>query len=120
MEYKIKRLKDFPDHTKESCYAITEDGHTMFPSDVVRKLRDSDKVLNSPCNCYNKNQIGGDHYSQPIQPIEYIQKNNLSFCEGSVVKYISRHRKKNGKEDLLKAKHYIDMIIDHEYGGQDD
>ncbi len=58
-------------------------------------------------------QVGGNHYkSMSIQPVEYITANNLSFLEGNVVKYVSRHRTKNGLEDLLKAKHYLDMIIE--------
>ena len=60
-------------------------------------------------------QIGGAHYLLPIQPIEYITKNNLGFIEGNVIKYITRHRDKNGKEDLLKAKHYIDLLLELEY-----
>ena len=60
-------------------------------------------------------QVGGNHYKLPIQPIEYIHKNNLGFIEGNIIKYVSRHRAKNGKEDLLKAKHYIDLLIQLEY-----
>ena len=60
-------------------------------------------------------QVGGNHYQLPIQPIEYIHKNNLGFIEGNIIKYVSRHRAKNGKEDLLKAKHYIDLLIELEY-----
>jgi len=60
-------------------------------------------------------QIGGDHYKKlAIQPIEYIQKNNLGFCEGNVVKYITRWKDKNGVEDLRKARHYIDLLIEIE------
>ena len=59
-------------------------------------------------------QEGGDHYKLPIQPIEYIMKNNLNFCQGNVVKYITRYKDKNGLEDLKKAKHYIDLLIELE------
>lgn len=59
-------------------------------------------------------QIGGDHYKElSIQPIEYILANKLGFCEGNVVKYITRYKSKNGLEDLKKAKHYIDMLIEN-------
>lgn len=62
-------------------------------------------------------QIGGDHYKKfAIQPTEYILKNKLDFCEGNVVKYITRWRKKGGLEDLLKVKHYVDILIEAEYG----
>ena len=57
-------------------------------------------------------QVGGGHYkSMAIQPVEYITKNNLPYCEANVIKYISRWREKGGKKDLEKAKHYIDMLI---------
>lgn len=58
-------------------------------------------------------QIGGNHYKkEKIQPIEYIMSNELDFCEGNVVKYITRWRHKNGLEDLQKARHYIDFLIE--------
>ena len=52
------------------------------------------------------------HYDFQIQPVEYILRNGLGFCEGNVVKYISRWKMKNGKEDLLKARHYIDILLE--------
>jgi Protein of unknwon function (DUF3310) len=61
-------------------------------------------------------QVGGDHYMQfTIQPIEFITKNSIPYIEANVIKYICRHKMKNGKEDLLKAKHYIDLLIESEY-----
>ena len=55
------------------------------------------------------------HYNQgSIEPIDYIVANKLTYCEGNVVKYISRWRHKGGVEDLKKAKQYIDFIIDKE------
>lgn len=60
-------------------------------------------------------QEGGDHYkNMGIQPVVFIHENSLGFIEGSVIKYISRWRKKNGIEDLRKAKHFIDILIDLE------
>ena len=60
-------------------------------------------------------QIGGNHYSKmEIQPIEYIMKNKIPYCEANVIKYLSRWRSKNGVEDLRKAKHYIDLLIEAE------
>ena len=64
---------------------------------------------------YNK-QIGGSHYKKmKIQPSKFVIENELLFPEGSVIKYICRHRFKNGKEDLLKAIHFIEMIIERDY-----
>lgn len=61
-------------------------------------------------------QEGGSHYKNfNIQPIEFIYANNVPFIEGNVIKYVMRHRHKNGLQDLLKAKHYIDLLIDLEY-----
>lgn len=58
-------------------------------------------------------QEGGDHYkSMAIQPVEYIYANNLGYFEGCVIKYVSRWRNKNGIEDLNKAKHFIDLLIE--------
>ncbi len=53
------------------------------------------------------------HYDFNIQPVDFILANDIPFCEGNVIKYISRWKQKNGIEDLLKAKHYIDMLIAH-------
>ena len=62
-----------------------------------------------------KEQVGGDHYSKlAIQPVEYINKNNLSYLQGNVIKYVTRYKDKNGLQDLQKAKHYIDMLIELE------
>ena len=62
-----------------------------------------------------KEQTGGDHYKKlKIQPIEYIHANNIPFAEGSVIKYVTRWRGKNGVEDLKKARHFIDLLIELE------
>jgi hypothetical protein len=63
-------------------------------------------------------QIGGDHYKYwEIQPVEFIMKNNIPFCEANAIKYLCRWRKKGGIDDLRKAKHYIDLLIEAENGG---
>lgn len=63
-------------------------------------------------------QVGGCHYSvKAIQPIEYIMSNGMDFCEGSIIKYVTRWKDKNGIEDLEKAKHYIDFLIKQETKG---
>lgn len=60
-------------------------------------------------------QEGGDHYKTAIQPIEFIHANKLGFIEGNVVKYVTRHRNKNGAEDIRKAIHYLELLLDLEY-----
>lgn len=60
-------------------------------------------------------QVGGSHYKDlAIQPVEYIHRNGIGFCEGSVVKYVTRWRAKGGVEDLKKARHFLDLLIDME------
>ena len=113
----------------ECKYIIIEknfDGHRNNPEyfcglpslnkpKVTRKTEacDAFELKNNPLNV----QEGGKHYKQfSIQPVEFITKNNLGFCEGNIIKYITRHKHKNGLEDLKKAKHYIDLLIALEYG----
>ena len=64
---------------------------------------------------YDK-QVGGTHYRKmKIQPSKFVIENKLLFPEGNVIKYICRHKYKGGKEDLLKAIHFIEMIIERDY-----
>jgi hypothetical protein len=51
-----------------------------------------------------------------IQPVEYIYRNGLGFIEGAVIKYVSRHKAKGGAEDLRKAAHFIELLLELEYG----
>jgi hypothetical protein len=63
-----------------------------------------------------KDQVGGNHYKNlAIQPIEYCQKNRLGYCESNAIKYITRHKAKNGKEDILKAIHVLKLLLELEY-----
>ena len=67
-----------------------------------------------------RKQVNGTHYEKmAIQPVEYIRANGLDFFEGNVVKYISRHRTKNGAEDVKKAIDYCLMILEYDYGIKD-
>jgi len=76
---------------------------------IVRKLEGDDNPLNK--------QIGGTHYSEmAIQPVEFITANNLGFLEGNVVKYICRHHAKNGAQDIRKAIHYCELLLQTKYG----
>ena len=66
-----------------------------------------------------KSEVGGNHYKEfRIQPIEFIEGNDLGFSVGNIIKYVCRYKYKNGKEDLLKARHYIDLLIELEYGNK--
>lgn len=60
-------------------------------------------------------QVGGSHYKGfKIQPVEFIHANGIGYMAGNVIKYVSRYKEKNGIEDLKKARHYIDMMIEFE------
>lgn len=61
-------------------------------------------------------QVSGAHYKEKgIQPIVYLHANNLGFCEGNVVKYVTRHKDKNGRADIEKAIHYLELLLELEY-----
>lgn len=62
-------------------------------------------------------QVGGTHYKDlKIQPIEYIYANGLDFFQGNIIKYATRHKNKNGAEDVKKIIHYAELILELEYG----
>ena len=66
-------------------------------------------------SAYDK-QEGGSHYKKlAIQPMQYALANKLDYAQANVVKYVTRHADKNGKEDLLKAIHNIELMIEHYY-----
>lgn len=103
--------------TGQSKYSINvrkegSDSISVFAENELALLRD--KVEN-PASALDK-QVSGDHYkSCGIQPIEYIHANNLSYLEGNVIKYTTRHSKKNGRQDIEKAIHYLELILEMEY-----
>ena len=60
-------------------------------------------------------QVGGDHYkTMKIQPMEFSMLNELDACQHTIIKYVTRFRMKNGVQDLEKAKHVIDLLIEFE------
>ncbi len=80
-----------------------------------------------PCGCHtpkvedngvfeavaSSKQIGGNHYKDmPIQPSEYITKNGLGWYEGNAIKYITRYKTKGGKQDIEKAIHYLELLLE--------
>jgi len=65
-------------------------------------------------------QEGGDHYKKyNIQPIEFCYENKIPAIEASVIKYVVRHRDKNGVEDINKAIHLLNILKELEYGKMD-
>ena len=91
------------------------DRNTPFPDAEAKAFGDLIKA-HMETKATSK-QVAGDHYAQQeIEPIEYTLANDLGYCEGNVVKYITRHKLKGGKEDILKAMHYLQFILDYQYG----
>ncbi len=113
-----------PVGTKAFVTWIAETGEVVEINEDIYSYHTSDLVLVNgkiETQAYNPliAQEGGGHYkNHGIQPLEYTMKNNLSFCEGNVVKYISRYKSKNGIEDLAKVIHYALLASYEEYGEQ--
>ena len=94
---------------------IDEDIYSYHTSDLVLVNGKKETQVYNPLVA----QEGGGHYkNRGIQPLEYTMQNNLSFCEGNVVKYISRYKSKNGIEDLAKVIHYALLASYEVYGEQ--
>lgn len=88
-----------PIYVKESDLTFTSEV-AQFSAPVTKSMTALDK------------QEGGGHYkNMAIQPVEYITANNMPYLEGNVIKYVSRHTNKNGEEDIKKAIHYLEMIL---------
>jgi lipopolysaccharide biosynthesis regulator YciM len=66
----------------------------------------------------NDIQVGGEHYKGTIQHWDYVIANDLSYLEGQITKYVSRWRKKNGLQDLQKARHFLDKLIEEAEAGR--
>lgn len=76
----------------------------LYVSDIVKSASALDK------------QVDGNHYaSMKIQPIEFITANQLDFLQGNIIKYICRHKSKNGRKDIEKAIHYCELILEMQY-----
>ena len=61
----------------------------------------------------SEKQVGGNHYKDmPIQPGEFIRANNIGWYEGNAIKYICRHAQKNGRQDIEKAIHYLELVLE--------
>jgi len=72
--------------------------------------------MNSKSSPALATQVGGTHYKGfAIQPAEFVHRNGIGYLEGNVIKYVSRHRAKNGRQDLEKARHYIDLLLEMDY-----
>ena len=90
------------------------DASNFVPTgEVLRRVRGEAPVV--PGTPALQVQVAGSHYKGlTIQPVEFIHANGIPFIEGSVIKYVTRWRNKNGVQDLKKAKHFIELLIELE------
>jgi hypothetical protein len=90
----------------------------VFNKEQVRRLRDElDRIASGELKPEaTDKEVGGSHYKLPIQPIEFIERNGLGFCEGNVIKYVCRYKQKGGAQDLDKAIHYLELLKHYSYG----
>lgn len=78
----------------------------------------SPQIVKVPTDPLSK-QVGGQHYKKySIQPVEYAMANGLNYCQANAVKYITRYRDKGGIEDLRKAIHNLEILIELEESGR--
>ena len=84
------------------------------------RIMEKDKISMSgdTGNAWDK-QVGGNHYKQyAIQPAQFALANNLDYAQSNAIKYIVRHKDKNGVQDLDKAIHYVELLKAHHYKGE--
>jgi hypothetical protein len=95
------------DHNEDKAYqAMLESVHNSL----------ANKVEEASISMFDK-QHGGSHYSSmKIQPMEFALANNLNYGQANAIKYICRYENKNGLEDLKKAIHCIELLIEYKYG----
>ena len=77
-----------------------------FPESDLELVSDGKADTSADYNPLTVQQSGSHYKNGQIQPIEYSERNNLSMCQGNIVKYITRHKEKNGVDDLAKVVHY--------------
>ena len=90
-------------NTNATTPPAQQEAHTEETKPIQQEVKATDK------------QIGGDHYTKlAIQPMRYSMENGLDALQHTIIKYVTRFRDKAGIEDLEKAKHCIDMLIEYE------
>lgn len=85
----------------------------IFRTNIEEKNALTQAAANAMLQSAFEKQVGGSHYKDmAIQPVEYILANKLGFVEGAVIKYVSRWPAKGGVQDLKKARHLLDLLIE--------
>jgi hypothetical protein len=128
---KQKQIEHFMQLPQHSLLLNDRESHVLVPFDMWRdmlikdeKMKEQTKhevsgiVEQSGNSAYN-NEVGGNHYRQlKIQPFKYAMANNFNAGQTLALRYISRYKFKNGIEDLKKAIHCLELLIEEEYGTQ--
>lgn len=120
-EFHVHSVWTRPEGAKQSVSIdITREGDNMECEDKQENNDAGDSKAERRLSLPPKStQVGGDHYSKmKIQPIDFITANGLGYMEGNIIKYVCRYKSKNGVEDLKKAQHYLQMLIEQEERGQ--
>jgi hypothetical protein len=81
---------------------------------AARKQEAADRQNDGACGALQR-QVGGSHYLSGIQHVQFCQENRIPWCESAAIKYILRHRRKNGREDIEKAIHYLELLMALDY-----
>lgn len=108
---------------KGTLTGVSSEGtHAVIHYDTLKQPATTDQRVTAArfdtaaSEAATERQIGVDHYkSLKIQPIEYLDANNMPYLEGNVVKYVTRHASKNGVQDIDKAIHYLELIKQMRY-----
>ena len=108
--------------SKEEQDKFWAQGTSSLPIKELGAKLSSNLIMGAPTHIVGEgpsphdHQVGGACYKRmKVQPTEFILANGLGFCEGNIIKYVCRYQFKNGKEDLLKARHYIDILLATKY-----
>lgn len=115
-------------HKMEHCLSLTPGDHWMGWTSsgmeakthgdswfAIRDVTDKPESQVPPSSALAE-QIGGQHYKgMAIQPVEFITANGIPYLEGNVIKYVCRHRDKNGAQDIDKAIHYLRLLREMVY-----
>lgn len=118
LDLDLNRFKEYNSNSTGYIPA-SESISTINTPEMDAKGEQSVNLDSTPKSTTSKldEQVGGNHYKNlGIQPFEYCMANNLNYGQSNVIKYVTRYRYKNGKEDLEKAIHTLQMLIELEYG----
>jgi hypothetical protein len=112
LEQRLNRQKEYemnPPKNLAEAYSLA--AHKEAIEERRGSIEHEVKTANAKLSA-NEKQVGGVHYQKSIQPWDYIIANKLGYLEGNIVKYVSRWKDKGGVQDLKKAQHYLQKLIE--------